>query len=245
MGAGADVSALAAGIVAPTRTSGAVGGPTEPPEVDPVFDSLQPVTLELETRHWLGRRVQKQRKQVTRTSSRIHVQPVGAKHEWLFVRNPLDPRRVSGVLVEHSRRTLVEYDESELRTAGIARGWADVVTLGVDRESLRELTVQGGEQGWNGLRFVRHSRPTGMSGKLQEVWWSDAEALPLRSIQRKPEGLSEQALIGLRFEIDETLLSDPAARFPDYESMDVADYREKHHEHEAAHAGVAAVGHGR
>ncbi len=54
----------------------------------------------------------------------ISLGPVGP--DWLFVRNPVDPRRVSATMIDHRARLLVEYDESELRNAGIARGWADV-----------------------------------------------------------------------------------------------------------------------
>ena len=48
-----------------------------------------------------GRRTTSQR--VTRTVDRMHLLMEGTDKEWLFERNPVDRRRVSGYLIDHAR----------------------------------------------------------------------------------------------------------------------------------------------
>jgi hypothetical protein len=67
---------------------------------------------------------------VTRAGDRVHVSFGPGRPEWLFVRNPVDGRRVSAIQFDRAARVIVEWDESELRMAGIAEGWEDLARLG-------------------------------------------------------------------------------------------------------------------
>ena len=67
---------------------------------------------------------------VTRAGDRVHVSFEPGRPEWLFARNPVDRRRVSAIQFDRAARVIVEWDESELRMAGIAEGWDDIARLG-------------------------------------------------------------------------------------------------------------------
>ena len=65
---------------------------------------------------------------IRRTVDRIHLSSNG--REWLFERNPRDPRRVSGTLIDHAAKALIFHDESDLRNMLGINGWADALNLG-------------------------------------------------------------------------------------------------------------------
>ena len=117
-------------IQAPTRR--AVITPVAPlEELPPDADLVEPQTLEIVTRvQPIGGNAETWRETVTRTVERIHLLSPG--REWLFVRNAKDPRRVSGTLVDHAERTVVHYDESDLRNLLGMNGWADALRLGFE-----------------------------------------------------------------------------------------------------------------
>lgn len=84
---------------------------------------------------------------VSRTKDRVHLAMPARKQEWLFIRNPVDGRRVSGILIDHNHKVRIDYPEVDLRIEGVARGWADViavdesngeVTPGVDQSLLQD-----------------------------------------------------------------------------------------------------------
>ncbi|MGC4067130.1 MAG: hypothetical protein QM784_21320 [Polyangiaceae bacterium] len=205
------------------------------PVVPAQYESLRPVSLRLETTIEENGRVLHQRKRVMRTSQFVSVKPEGVAHEWWFARNQRDPRRVSGILVEHQRRAIVEYDESELRTLGIARGWLDVVSLGMGADALNGLTDTGETQMALGLDFREWSEKSGTQAPRNFVLWNGTESLPLRTRSRTQAGFIEQRLLEVRFDVDTSQLREPRERFPEYRVMDVADFREKHHESEEGH----------
>jgi hypothetical protein len=169
----------------------------------------------------------RQRQQdVARGIDRVHIRVVGGSSEWLFVRNPLDPRRVSARRVEHLGRVIIEYDESELAMSGIARGWADVASFGVRLDELQRLSRTGRSERHFGFEFVEWRSPT--EAVDEAVWWSDEAALPwLVSGGARRTVLQVSSL---QRGVDRARLQEPLARFTGYRVMDVADYREKHHE---------------
>lgn len=77
---------------------------------------------------------------VTRTVDRVLVEMPG-NIEWLFVRNPTDIRRVSAMWTDHATKTIVVYEESDLRRTMGIRGWLDVITLGTDASSRSALAA--------------------------------------------------------------------------------------------------------
>jgi hypothetical protein len=211
------------------------------PEVPAALIAPAEVTLELETTSTRGGRTVRRRESVARSAHRIHVRGVDDPIEWLFVQNPVDPRRVSGSLIDHAKHVVLEYDEAELRMGGIARGWADVATFGIGVERLARLVPTGRrEQRW-GFEFAELGVPAG-SAPGAHVWWSDTAALPLRV-----EGSSSTLeLRSLRPGVEPERLLDPRQRYSTYDALDIADYREKHHEHveaegKADHGGPGAA----
>lgn len=203
----------------------------ELPELPEALRAPIDVTFELETRPAQasgGGRAR--REDVARTADRIHVRLTQQDVEWLFVRNPLDGRRVSATLVDHRQRLIIEYPESELRMTGIARGWADVASLGIGVQGLTQLAPTGRRESRFGFDFVELSAGAAGTGPVRQVWWSDAAALALR-VERGTPPL-HVALLELRRGVDRERFVEPRLRFSAYSSIDVSDYREKHHESE-------------
>jgi len=201
------------------------------PDVPALLANPPDLTAEVETRSGTGVQASVQRKKVARTAARVHITFGEGAIEWLFVRNPLDGRRVSASLIDHRRRAIIEYDESELRTGGLARGWADVVGFGVQPESFARMRPTGRSETLGGFSFVENQLPEPGGDEVREVWWSREAAAPLRvsTLARH----SEIVLQSLRPNVDESVLLDPRHRFPAYAVLDVADFREQHHEEAA------------
>jgi hypothetical protein len=109
--------------------------PPSPPALPPEALEVTPLTLELRITSGPGAF---RTETIARTVDRVHVKENEAR-EWLFVRNPVDVRRVSAYLVEHSERTIVVHDESDLRHEMGMRGWLDVLTMGLDPGAVADL----------------------------------------------------------------------------------------------------------
>lgn len=116
--------------VAPVRRGVALPPPGPPPDLPPGADALSPQTIRLSvTATASDGRVRTAVQTVTRTVDRVHVALAGGG-EWLFERNPIDHRRVSGFAILHATRVVVAYSDTELRTMLGITGWAQVVTFG-------------------------------------------------------------------------------------------------------------------
>jgi hypothetical protein len=163
---------------------------------------------------------------VARGSDRVHIRSVAGVSEWLFIRNSIDTRRVSARRVEHLERVIIEYDESELAMSGIARGWADVASIGVQHEGLQRLSRTGRSERHFGFEFVERRSPTGAGDDA--VWWSDEAALPW--LVSGGERRQVLRVTSLQRGVDRARFREPLERFPGYRVLDIADYREKHHE---------------
>lgn len=216
-------------IVVPERRP-AVGPPPSPPELPESARHLTPLTLGVEIRREVpGRPPTTTRQVVTRTIDRVHLALDGDR-EWLFVRNPVDNRRVDGLLVLHARRTIISYDESAVRNQLGLRGWVDVLTLGLDRTALSRLGARAEVRERNGLHFVRYQpdpgTPSGARDGLEEVWWCEDQALPLEFRTVAGETRTAVWLDRISSALDESLLRRPTERFPDYAEVELAEWLE-------------------
>ncbi len=118
--------------------------PAAPPSLPADAHSIAPTTFDIVVRPGPATKDRLAvRQTVSRTADRIHVMGRDGR-EWLFERNPIDPRRVSGTLVEHRAKVLVLYEETDLRMVLGIRGWADVLALGVDRQAFAIEHVKPG-----------------------------------------------------------------------------------------------------
>ena len=146
--------------------------------------------------------------------------------EWLFERNPIDPRRVSGFVVHHDKRTIVRYDDTELRNWMALRGWADVVTLGIDLSAMGALqatTQKKSVAGWTFVRFVAREKDQ----PVREVWWDRDEALPSSFRIVDAAGSTTMTVIKIDRLTKDELLRSPAVRFPNYRVVDLSDWLER------------------
>jgi hypothetical protein len=165
------------------------------------------------------------RQTVTRTSDRIHVE-ADDRREWLFERNPIDPRRVTAVLVDHPSQTIVLYDESDLRITRHIRGWADALTLGFDEQRLGSYAPTKESRTVGVLRFVRYEA----SGERAagHVWWNHEQAIASDFAITDAVGRTHVSVESAGAGVDQTLLLPAPHRFPTYRVLNLADWLEKH-----------------
>lgn len=107
--------------------------PAPPPDVPAELDAVAPATITLALRRKGDSQGVAVRCVVSRTTDRVHVAVTDGR-DWLFERNTADRRRVSGVLIHHATRTIVTYEESDLRNWLGVRGWVDVAALATGSE---------------------------------------------------------------------------------------------------------------
>jgi hypothetical protein len=213
----------AVALVLPTRRP-PDAPPIGPPELPPAVERIPPLTLSAVTRRVPSRgRPQTLQQTITRTIDRVHVAR-GDKREWLFERNTIDPRRVSGLLVDHTTHTIVIYEESDLRLALGIRGWADVLCLGFDPGLLRDLTRSGKTRDIGGVQFAHYAGARDRDH--DEVWWSDAHAFASRVINRDATAVTTFAVERVSQRVDLALLEPSPARFPSYRLVDLAEWLE-------------------
>jgi hypothetical protein len=213
-------------FVPPTRRA-PEAPPAQPPELPSAGEHVTPLTLELVTRHQPGKAATNRvRQTVSRTRNRIHI-AFGDGREWLFERNLIDPRRVSGWLIIHGSRTIVLHDESELRNRLEVKGWADVLMLGLDPSVLRQLKPTGQARTINGIRFVKQA-PLDENARVSDVWWSEEHALPSAFVISHGTGSTRISVTRLRAGVTADLLTSPTSRFPAYRMVDLAEWLEGH-----------------
>jgi len=165
---------------------------------------------------------------LARTGTRIALTPDGSRKEWIFERNPLDPARVSGYLIDHAARRIVVYQESDLRNREGLAAWGDVWHMRVDPRDLKQMTRTAERPQVNGVPFVRYRREGSGSGTVL-VDWSDEHGLPGRVEVRDAEGVTVSQVDRLVPLADAGVPGDPTSRHADYEIVDVADLGEHHH----------------
>ena len=216
----------------PQRKS-APRGPIPPlPDVPEHFDTLAPITAKFVIRYSAGDTSREFTHVVARTPNRVYVAFEGQGQEWLFLRNPVDGRRVTGQLIDHHQKAVLEFHESDLANAHVVGGWADVMTLGISLGQLEKMHATGESQVHQGIAFERYVGKTADERTSQvEVWWSAEYALPWKIRRTMAQGEWVQELIALGRNVDQAFLKDPLKRFSEYATMDVVDWREESHGH--------------
>lgn len=204
-----NVAALSA---SPRRTADAP--PAAPVDLPVGADSIAPLTLQERIGSSGTSRT------VSRTADRVHIAFEDGR-EWLFVRNPLDSRRVAGYLVHHSQKAISTYGESDLRNAVGIRGWADVLALGFDPSALAGLAPATDERKIGEVSFVLYA------GDAGEVWWNAEQLLAAEVNLHDAEGPTMRLTIeSIRAGVDASLLQSPMTRFPDYREASYVDWLE-------------------
>lgn len=227
----ASEAAHVAAIDLPERR-GSAPRPPEVPPVPPQASTLTPLQFILTTA-WENDRAAgpPAEQRVTRTRDRAHVAVAGGRREWFFQRNPVATDRVTGYLVDHDARRILVHEDSALRSAAGIRGWADVVLMRFDRSWLSALRPTGAtrtEAGFTYRQFVADGRGADATGAV-EAWWSDEMLMAIEWTARESGGRTVRARVtGLVTSVNEALLDVPAARFPGYRVVDVADTLEDH-----------------
>jgi hypothetical protein len=200
--------------------------PAAPPSLPPGADDIPTLTFEVLVEHKpLKGRALVQRQTVSRTKDRIHILADGK--EWLFERNPVDPRRVSASLIHHPSRTVVLHEESDLRNTLGINGWADVVMIGFDATSLNRLTPTAESRTMEGIRFRRHVSASERAG-VSEVWWNQDYLLPATFVVRQSTGVTKVFIQRLDTKTDPVVLQSPSSRLPDYRVVNLAEWLEGH-----------------
>ena len=225
-------------VVAPPERHSDPPRAIEPPAVPAALQAPIELTVELETKVQRPGGTSTRRENVARSAGRVNIRLDDGQVEWLFVQNPVDPRRVSAQLVDHRQREIIEYDESELRMNGIARGWADVAGFGIGPDVIARLEPTGQSERRFGFDFVELRPPAGAAGNA--VWWSQEAALPLR-VSGASAALSRDVR-SVERGVDPTRFVEPRQRFANYGVIAVADYREKHHDAPASNTGAGQGG---
>ncbi len=195
--------------------------PGPPPELPAAAHTISPSTIDLVFQRAGAELV---RHAVTRTEARVHVRQ-SASREWLYVRNPRDPRRVNGALADHTRRVIIQYGESDLRNWQGVRGWLDVLTLGVDPWSVGSPVPGEASRQLGSLSFVRYDRV--LAEGAERTWWCAGELLPLEALQETPAGRTVLTVERIDQHVDRDLLADLEVRYPDYQAIDLAEWLER------------------
>lgn len=157
-------------------------------------------------------------------------------HFW-YLRNAVDPARMDGVEVRHEERALVEYPETDLQDVGLGSSWAALSQFGVELDAFAALQRTGEAETAFATRFerwVRTATTPPAADEVLELWWSEELRVPLRVLRARGEANLEQRLIALERRLDPDLHRVPALHWPEYQVMDVADYREGLHDHPTA-----------
>lgn len=200
----------------------ATPAPEAPPDLPPGADRVQPLTVEVRLTTRAGGRAETRAQTVTRAKDRVHV-ATATGVEWLFERNPVDPRRVAASAVRHAEKTIVVYSESDLRMALGIPGWAHVLTMGVDA---RAVTAAGTAEARTlaGLRFHKVRVDSGDRGRT--LWWNAEQLLPLE-YAAGATGAS-LAVVKISPGAEPARLWAPEVRFPGYRVVEFADWLEEH-----------------
>ena len=210
-------------VVSPTRRAPA---PTlvAPPSLLPGAQTIRPLRFDVVTRHKPRKgRASEHRQTVSRTNDRVHMRTDST--EWLFERNPVDPRRVSGLLVDHATRTIVMHEESDLRNALGVKGWADIIMIGFDAGALEHLQPRPEWHTKGGIAFRKHVSVSGNAG-VSEVWWSHEHVLPLGFVLRDTNGTTQVSLERVTTVVEDALLRPPSTRYPQYKVVELSDWLE-------------------
>lgn len=200
--------------------------PAPPPSLPSRADSVVPLTIDVVVRRESGLSSSRTvRQRIARTATRIHMESDG--REWLFERNPIDPRRVAAAFVEHRSQAVILYEETDLRMALGIRGWADVLALGFDRDALSDYRPTGETRTIGGVRFTGHV-VRGKTDDRADVWWSDAQGFSSDFVTKDGNVRSHFSVERIRPGVDADVLTPAPSRFPRYRVYDLAGWLDRH-----------------
>jgi hypothetical protein len=200
--------------------------PASPPPLFAAADRVAPLTLDVRLQRQGAGRTETWHQTIHRTADRIHVAGTGGR-EWVFERNVRDARRVSGALIDHDSRTIVVYEESDLRNAFGIAGWANVLGLGIDPSWFASLAPTDEKRIVKGIPAVRYT-PVDRHVNTGEVWWAADEALPVAFKVADGSAITRLSIERVKAGVDAMLLQFPASRFPHYAVVQFADWLERH-----------------
>jgi len=210
-------------ITLPTRRA-PDAPPPPPPALPAAADQVVPLTLDVVTSRLDADGAERtSRQRIVRTRDRIHMLIAG--REWLFERNPVDPRRVFGYMVDSKTTSIVAHEESDLRNRMGISGWASLLMLGFGEEQLSLLRRTDESRDIGGIRFVRYVAPADRASRL-DVWWSDEHALASGFLTSDGDAATRIDIAQVDRAIDTELLRRPSERFPTYAAKDLADWLE-------------------
>jgi hypothetical protein len=192
-------------------------------------DAISAMTLRVRTvRHEAGRPPAVTRQAIFRSRDRLLIQPDDGIVEWLFVRNPIDRRRVSGYLVDHESKHVIVHDESALRHGQHIHGWRDVFMLRFDPAVLVTLQSDGRRRTLGAIEFEHYVSPGSTTEGIIDVWWSPT-ALFASEVTIKQGPVTITSIVDtLDAVVPEWALSTPTVRFPSYQAFDSDDALERH-----------------
>lgn len=216
-------------VVLPDRSPRPDAPASQLPEVPAGMDGLRPLFATIAVTQDPDGESRERLRLLTRSDDRVHVKFVGQGQEWLFIRNPVDGRRLTGKLVDHAKRVVLTYQETDMLVNGVARGWVDAMTGGIPIDALDGLVPTNETIERHGMTFRRYVPATAEEADLTELWWCEQYFLPLLAIRSTPAGEWRQEIRALTATPDADVLVDPEERFPDYLAMDVVDWREEYH----------------
>jgi hypothetical protein len=101
-----------------------------------------------------------------------------------------------------------------------------VITLGIDANAVSELQATPRKKslvGWTFVWFVAREKDQ----PVREVWWHADQALPSSFRIVDATGSTTMTVKTIERFAKENLLRSPAARFPTYRVIDLADWLEK------------------
>jgi hypothetical protein len=212
-------------LVLPTRRA-LDAAPTAPPDVAKQGRIAPTTLLVTVTRRPHTGPVRAIRRTVSRTTEQIHIAETGGR-EWLFERNPIDARRVAATSVDHRARTIIHYEETDLRIALGIRGWADVLSLGFDPATLTGYIRTADQRTLGPVHFVRYTA-NGRTAAVPDIWWSDEQLLASRFGVGDPQAEARLEIARATAGVDPSVLQPAASRFPTYKVVSLADWLEKH-----------------
>ena len=169
-------------------------------------------------------KVQRFARDAQRFALETTVNGVREEEAWLFERNPVAPLMGSASTSYYAESVVVDVAWPDLIDRGFGPTWNDVIALGVTEAQLAGLEPTGTTEFAFGHSFGV------LAGFGWEIVWSDALYLQLRVT--RTDGLVRESaeLVDLKLVRDAEALRAPYEVHPDWERMDISDWREEHHE---------------
>ena len=212
--------------------------PPSLPDVPDMMEHLQPLRASAQIVNHSGDRTYHSSLVFNRSDKRVQVEYKDREQEWLFVRNPVDNRRVSAFLIDHNEHAILDYPQSDLLDTKVVNGWAEVMALGLPLDLFKKMHATGKSRVLNGIVFKQYLKANSArlhTGAPLEIWWSEKYFLPLKIVRKSEKSQWIQELTQVRFKVDRKVFKSPLERFANYTFLDNADWSDCDHHHTAIH----------